>query len=377
VHFPFCLSKCAYCDFASFPLEAAGGLPFARRYVEALAVEMDLRSATEEFSEVGVDTIFFGGGTPTVLPAEWLVGVLTRIRARFRLPDDVEVTVEANPGTVDRGKLAALRAAGVNRLSLGVQSFSDQSLQVLGRVHTAAEAEEAMVAAREAGFDNVSIDLIFGLPGQSAKDWQEEVRAALEVRPEHISAYGLSLEPGTRLAEAVGSGRLPEPEEEPYAEMYQAAEEVLLARGYLHYEISNYALPGRECRHNRKYWSGDEYLGLGSSAHSHRRGVRWNNLPSPRVYTEWLERGRLPVERAEALSVRGRVGELLMLALRCAEGVSEETVAARTGLQPREVFGEEIERLCQCGMLVAEGSRLRLPREKWLLSNEVLAEFVR
>jgi len=376
VHFPFCLGKCAYCDFASFPLEAVGGFPFARRYVEALAVELDLRAATEEFASVSVDTIFFGGGTPTALPAEWLAEVLHGIRLRFSVSDDAEVTVEANPGTVDREKLRALREAGFNRLSLGVQSFSDDALALLGRIHTGAEAREAIAAARAAGFDDLSLDLIYGLPGQTVEEWREDVRAAGEVGPEHISAYGLSLEPGTRLTEDVGCGRLPEPGEELYAEMYLFAEESFAAAGYEHYEISNYARPGRECRHNRKYWSGDEYLGLGSSAHSHRRGVRWNNLPAPGVYCEWLERGRLPVERAEALSARSRVGELLMLGLRCAEGVSEDEVAARTGLRPSEVFGEAMARLSENGMLVAADGRLRIPREKWLLSNEALAEFV-
>jgi len=376
VHLPFCLSKCAYCDFASFPLETAGGLSSARRYVEALAVELDLRAASEEFAGVTADTIFFGGGTPTVLPAEWLAEVLSRIRLRFPVPDDVEVTVEANPGTVDREKLSALREAGFNRLSLGVQSFSDDSLALLGRVHTGAEAREAIAAARSAGFDNLSLDLIYGLPGQTVEEWRADVRAALEVGPEHISAYGLSLEPGTRLAEEVECGRLSEPGVEPYAEMYQLAEEAFTAAGYEHYEISNYARPGRECRHNRKYWSGDEYLGLGSSAHSHRWGGRWNNLPAPGVYCEWLERGQLPVERAEALSAKSRVGEMLMLGLRCAEGVSEEEIAARTGLRPSEVFGEAMARLSENGMLVAADGRLRIPREKWLVSNEVLAEFV-
>jgi oxygen-independent coproporphyrinogen-3 oxidase len=376
LHFPFCLSKCAYCDFASSPLDAAGGLPLARRYVNALAVELDLRAATEEFFGATVDTIFLGGGTPTVLPVEWLTEVLARVKLRLRVPDDAEITVEANPGTVDEAKLSALRTAGCGRLSLGVQSFSDDSLALLGRAHTAAEAKEAIAATRAAGFDNLNLDLIYGLPGQAVEEWRGDVEEALEFGPEHISAYGLSLEPGTRLEQAVDSGRLPEPMDDSYAEMYHLAEEAFTAAGYEHYEISNYARPGRECRHNRKYWSGDEYLGLGSSAHSHRRGRRWNNSPASLVYCEWLERGRLPVARAEALSARARVGELLMLGLRCAEGVSEDDVTTRAGLRPSEVFGEEIARLCERGMLVAADGRLRMPREKWLVSNEALAEFV-
>ena len=375
MHFPFCLSKCSYCDFASFPVEALGGLGFARRYVEALGVEVDLRAAREGAGAT-VDTIFFGGGTPTVLPAEWLAGVFARIRKRFVVAEGAEVSAEANPGTVEADKLGALREAGFNRISLGVQSFSDDALALLGRVHSAAEAREAVTAARAAGFENVSLDLIYGLPGQTLEEWREDLQTALSLQPEHLSTYGLSLEPGTRLTEEVSCERLPEVGEESFAEMYQLTEELLTAAGYEHYEISNYALPGQECRHNRKYWAGDEYLGLGSSAHSHRGGVRWNNLAAPGVYCEWLERGRLPEARAEALSAQARVGELLMLGLRCAEGVSEDEVAARTGLRPSEVFGEAAKRLCARGRLdIAEG-RWRLPREQWLLSNEVLAEFV-
>lgn len=376
VHIPFCLGKCAYCDFASFPLESVGGLPFARRYLRALAVELDLRAASEEFAGETVDTIFFGGGTPTVLPAEWLAEAMARIRWRFTVREDAEVTVEANPGTVEGEKLRALREAGCNRLSLGVQSLSDDALALLGRAHRAVEARGAVAAAREAGFENVSLDLIYGRPGQTVAKWEEEVEAALTLQPEHLSAYALSLEPGTRLAEALDCGRLPKVEEDAVAEMYQLTEELLGSAGYQHYEISNYARPGWECQHNRKYWSGDEYLGLGSAAHSHRRGVRWNNLPAPSVYCEGLERGRLPVERAEALSARGRVGELLILGLRCAEGVREEEIAARTGLRPSEVFREAAARLGERGLLEVVSGGWRLPRDKWLIANEILAEFV-
>jgi oxygen-independent coproporphyrinogen-3 oxidase len=377
VHFPFCSSKCAYCDFASFPLQCMGGLSAARRYLDAVGVELDLRAASGEFYGAAVDTIYFGGGTPTALPAEWLTEMLARIGRRFAVAAEAEVTVEANPGTVDGETLETLRGAGVNRLSLGVQSFRDQELQLLGRVHTAAEAAQAAEQARAAGFGNLSLDLISGLPGQTVAQWRESVAQAVALAPEHISAYGLSLEEGTPLAEAVASGQLPAPDEDQGAEMYRLTEEALSQAGYEHYEISNYARPGRPCRHNRRYWAGDEYLGLGSSAHSHRRGTRWNNLRAPAVYVGWLERGLLPTARAEALSARERVGELLMLGLRCAEGVSEEEVAARTGLAPQEVFGDQIRRLCERGLLVRCDGRLQMPRRWWLVSNEVLCEFAR
>ena len=376
LHFPFCLSKCAYCDFASFPLASVGGEEFAREYLHALALEVDRRAATPEFADAAAGTVFFGGGTPTVLPAEWLAEMLARLKLRFAVAPEAEISTEANPGTVDAAKLRALRQAGFNRLSLGVQSFSDDALRLLGRAHSAEEAKQAVAAARAAGFENLGLDLIYGLPGQTVTGWREDVEQALALRPDHLSAYGLSLEEGTPLAGEVQCGRLPTPEEGPYADMFELTHEMLTAAGYRHYEISNYALPGRECRHNRKYWAGDEYLGLGSSAHSHRGGLRWNNLPTPAVYTEWLSRGLLPVERADALSARARVGEMLMLGLRTAEGVSEQAVAARTGLSPQVVYGDAIAELCEQGLLIAEEGRLWIPEEKWLLSNEVLAAFV-
>jgi len=376
LHLPFCVSKCAYCDFASLPLESAGGLPMARRYLDALGVELDLRAASPEFADAAVETIYLGGGTPTVLPADWLSGLLERVRRRFAVAEEVEVTVEANPGTVDEAKLAALVAAGVNRLSLGVQSFSDQVLRTLGRAHTAGDAEAAPAAARAAGFANLSFDLIHGVPGQSSRDWEETLQRALAAGPEHISCYGLSIEQGTPLAAGIEAGRLALAGEDQCADMYQSAVALLTAKGYHHYELSNFALPEQECRHNRRYWAGGEYLGVGVSAHSYRGGVRWNNTGSLPVYTEWLERGRLPAVRAELLSRRERVGEMLVLGLRCREGVAEQEIAEACGLSPREIFGKEIEELSDRGLLIAGDGRLRVPRRKWLVSNEVLSHFV-
>ena len=376
LHVPFCVRKCAYCDFASEGLEEAGGLSVARRYLDALAVEMDVRAASDEFAGARVESVYLGGGTPTILPPEWMAEVLGRLRNRFAFEEGAEVTIEANPGTVDERKIAALLAAGVNRFSLGVQSFSDETLRTLGRIHTAAEAQEAIASARGAGCANISLDLMYGVPRQSLEEWRGSLAAAVECGVEHISAYALTVEEGTGLQAQIESGELPAPDDDLAADMYSAAEQVLGEAGFEHYEISNFARPGLECRHNRGYWADDEYLGLGASAHSFRGGVRWNNTADLRVYTEWLERGRLPVVRAEALSARERVGEMLMVGLRRAEGVSEAEVERRCGLGPREVFGEEIRALCGEGLLIAEGGRLLIPREKWLLSNEALSRFV-
>ncbi len=386
LHIPYCVRKCAYCDFASLPLEEAGGLSAARRYLDAVAIEIDRRALSEEFFGCAVDTIYIGGGTPTILPPEWLGGLLERLRLRFAVGAEAEITVEANPGTVDEVKIAALLSAGVNRVSLGVQSLSDPVLRTLGRIHTAAEAENAIAAVRAAGAGRgngqaeacptLSLDLMYGIPNQSLDEWRTTLETAIAAAPDHLSVYALSVEPGTRLCEVIAASELPPPDDDVAADMYLMAEEMLGKAGFDHYEISNFAQPGRECRHNRRYWGYDEYLGLGAASHTFRRGVRWNNSPDPAVYTRWMEQGRLPVVRAEALSAREAAGEMLMLGLRRAEGVSEREVLRRSGVSCRKAFGEEIARLREDGVLIAERGRLRLPREVWLVSNDVLSTFV-
>jgi oxygen-independent coproporphyrinogen-3 oxidase len=376
LHFPFCLRRCAYCDFASVALDEAGGMSAARRYLEALFVELDRRALSDEFHGAPVRTVYLGGGTPSILPPDWIAELLTRLRHRFPFEPDAEITIEANPGTVNEEKIADLLAAGVNRLSLGVQSFSDEVLPTLGRVHSAAEARDAISAARAAGSTNLSLDLMFGIPEQSMAQWQSTLHETVAAQPEHVSPYALSVEPGTPLSCSISAGDLPLPDDDLAADMYETAQEALTRAGYEHYEISNFARPGSHCRHNRIYWAADEYLGLGASSHSFRRGIRWNNTSDLGVYTEWIERGGLPVVRAEALSTRARIGEMLMLGLRRAEGISEEEIRRRCGGGPREVFSDEIERLCSEGLLLAQDGRLRLPRERWLISNEVLSQFV-
>jgi oxygen-independent coproporphyrinogen-3 oxidase len=311
-----------------------------------------------------------------VLPPESLVSLLQRIRLRFPISPEAEITLEANPGTVHQEGAETLIAAGFNRFSLGVQSLDDHHLCTLGRPHTAEQAVEALRILRRAGCRDLNLDLIYGLPRPSLPQWEDSLQRALDLHPEHISAYALSLEPDTPLARSVDTGSLPAPDDDLAADMYDLTAEKLSAAGYHHYEISNFALPGHECRHNRRYWADDEYLGLGCSAHSHRRAVRWNNRPGPQVYIEWLERGRLPVARVEALGAKDRVGEMLMLGLRRAEGVTDDDVFARCGLRPGEVFAEEIEQLAQQGLLLAAEGRLQIPREKWVISNEVLSHFV-
>jgi oxygen-independent coproporphyrinogen-3 oxidase len=358
VHIPFCASKCAYCDFASVPLDDAGGMSAARRYLEALFIEIDRRAVSAEFHGAPARTVYLGGGTPTILPRDWIAELLTRLRHRFPFEADAEISIEANPGTVDEETVATLLAAGINRFSLGVQSFSDDVLHTLGRVHSASEAREAISAARTARCTNLNLDLMFGIPEQSMEEWQDTLAQAADAQPEHVSLYALSVEPGTPLACGISAGDLPPPDDDLAAGMYETAHDMLTHAGFEHYEISNFAREGSQCRHNRIYWADEEYLGLGASSHSFRNGVRWN------------------VARAETLSASERVGEMLILGLRRAEGVTSAEIAARCGSSPEELFGEEIAQLRQEGMLLAEDGALRVPREKWLVSNEVLLRFV-
>ncbi|GAG27108.1 unnamed protein product, partial [marine sediment metagenome] len=257
-----CQSKCSYCDFNSY----AGLESLIEPYVGALLAEMGLwREPTQHMR---VATVFLGGGTPSLLPLAEVEHIMTALRQRFRLAANAEVSFEANPGTVDCPYLEGLRSLGVNRLSLGVQSFHDDELATLGRIHTAAQAREAYHTARLAGFDNVNLDLIYDLPRQTMTAWQYTVREAVALRPDHLSLYALTLEEGTPLADDVARGRLPPPDADLAADMYLWAEDALAAAGYQHYEISNWALPDRECRHNLAYWLNEPYLGLGAGAHS-------------------------------------------------------------------------------------------------------------
>jgi len=364
LHIPFCWRKCPYCDFVSVPLagqDAAG-------YLQALEAEMALRAPEAPT----LASVYVGGGTPTVLPGGMLPGVLTAVRQHFRLAPEAEVTVEANPGTISRRGLEALRKAGANRLSLGVQSFQDATLRTLGRVHNAAAGLAAAAAARQAGFANLSLDLIFGTPGEGEQEWRRTLEAALGLRPEHISAYGLSYEPGTPFHAACGRGELQPAGEELEVRLYQAAGELLEAAGYRHYEISNYALPGRESRHNLNYWRGGDYLGLGMAAHSYLGGIRWGNVTTLAEYRARLAAGAPPVRMAERLSCERRREEMLMTGLRLAEGVALDRLPCGLEQDLAEVYGKRIDELAQAGLLERPAGSIRLSPRGQLVADHVI-----
>jgi oxygen-independent coproporphyrinogen-3 oxidase len=387
VHIPFCQSKCSYCDFNSY----AGLESLVEPYVSALLAEMALwREATQHMRAA---TVFLGGGTPSVLPLAEVERITTALHQRFRLTGDAEVSFEANPGTVDSPYLQALRSLGVNRLSLGVQSFHDDELATLGRIHTAAEAREAYHTARRAGFDNVNLDLIYGLPRQTMTAWQDTLREATALRPDHLSLYTLTVEKGTPLADDVAHGRLPPPDADLAADMYLWAEDALAAAGYQHYEISNWALPDRQCRHNLAYWLNEPYLGLGAGAHSCFGGFRFANVKDPRRYIPLVKEnaqgdgraadglapflaGLRHVASAEQVTAARAMAETVVLGLRLTEGLPLRDFRRRFGQELMSVYGAQVEELETLGLLERANGCLRLTANARLLGNEAFQRFL-
>ncbi|HUS81316.1 MAG TPA: radical SAM family heme chaperone HemW [Armatimonadota bacterium] len=381
IHIPFCRSKCVYCDFCSFPGLEALHAP----YVHSLRAELD--AAAVRWRDVPFDTAFVGGGTPTAMPVDLLAGIVRTVRVRLALPPDAEVTVEANPGTVDLAVLRALREAGMSRLSLGVQSLNDGELALLGRIHSASEAVEAVRLARWAGVGNLSLDLMYGLPRQTLAGWRATLAQALALVPEHLSLYALTVEEGTPLAAAIARGDLPAPDDGLAADMYLHAEEALDAAGYAHYEISNWARrspqdpPAREpprlaCRHNVKYWHNERYLGIGSAAASFDGSARYRNVEEPREYLRRLAAGDSPVAEREEPDLPTRIGETMMLGLRLTGGVGWEAFRRRYGRGMEEIYGAVIARLAEDGLLVRDAAGIRLTSRGRLLGNRVFAEFL-
>jgi oxygen-independent coproporphyrinogen-3 oxidase len=369
IHIPFCRTKCTYCSFLSGDYEEG----LSALYLEKLARE--IADAGRLDGSPRVDTVYFGGGTPSLIPSAELVRVLGSVRAAFEVDPDAEITVEMNPGTLTPGKLAAYRGAGVNRASVGVQSFDDAELAAIGRVHDAAEARRAVAMLREAGFDNVSLDLIAGLPDQSIDVWRRSVDGALELEPDHLSLYVLELHPGTKLARDVELGKTSRPDDDLAVEEYYWMVDRLDAAGFEQYEISNFArrIPGgsRRSRHNEKYWLDVPYYGFGAGAHGYTRGERRSNVRSIRGYAE---RGAAP-ERTP-LSPRERSAEAIFLGMRRLEGIDLEAFEARYGVRVLGEYREELAPLFEAGLVEVAGGRLRLTRAGLVLSNEVFAAFV-
>ncbi len=367
IHLPFCQRKCAYCSFNSIVYNP----DLARKYLAAL--ELEIQQYKQPLPPL--TSIYFGGGTPSIfLPLE-IETILSQCLKVFTLTEQPEISLEANPNTVNLENLKAYRKLGINRLSLGAQSLDSDHLVTLGRLHTAEQVHIAVAQARQAGFDNLNLDMIFGIPGQTAEGFRQELRRLLDLSPQHISLYNLTLEEGTVLHEQVRQGKLPHPQEEVEARMYRLAIDLLAEAGFEHYEISNFALPTRQCQHNLNYWLSGEYLGLGAGACSYLSGKRWTNNPDIREYIAALENGHSPVTETEEITDQIAIREWLMLRLRMLSGLEDSDFRQRFGRSLPETFGPQIKWLAEQNLVLWDGQRLRINPEKLFVSNEILVAF--
>src|SRR4051794_7531182 len=322
VHVPFCASRCGYCDFNTYTAAELGGGGAQSQYAGVAALELELARKVLGDAELPVQTVFFGGGTPTLLPADELVGLVRRTAEVFGLSPDVEVTTEANPESVDRRSLAALREGGFTRISFGMQSAAEHVLQLLDRQHTPGRVREVVADAHAVGFEHVNVDLIYGTPGETDADWQASLDAAVATGADHVSAYALIVEPGTRLASRIGRGELPMPDDDVAADRYLIADETLSRNGFDWYEVSNWARsPEARSRHNLLYWTDADWWGIGPGAHSHVRGVRWWNVKHPSAYAGRLQSGASPAKAREVLDDETRRVEQVMLRTRLRDGL--------------------------------------------------------
>jgi oxygen-independent coproporphyrinogen-3 oxidase len=406
IFIPFCKIKCTYCDFNAYANLSRAIEPYA----DAVAREVHKAEGGRQKAEAA-RSVYFGGGTPSLVPVAHIEKILCACAHTFAIASDAEITLEANPGTLDADKLRALRALGVNRLSIGAQSFDDAVLRRLNRGHTAADARETFDLARRAGFDNINLDFIYGLPLQSLDDWRATLTRAIALAPEHLSLYALKVEEGTGLARQIARGKYPLPDDDLAAEMYELAEEVLEAAGYVQYEISNWGkdgiwnteggigkpnsesripnsqlpIPVSASRHNLTYWRNEAYLGFGAGAHSYFGGSRYWNVLSPLEYIERIARGESVIAEREEISRELEMAETMILGLRLNEGIAFDAFANRYGEDAREKYARQLREVSDLGLIEFErpagsqnpfGSAVRLTPRGRLLSNEVFWRFL-
>lgn len=372
LHIPFCVRKCRYCDFLSFACDESRILS---EYATALMMEIAIRAEKLHFREV--NSIYIGGGTPSLM-SEWDMGrILDCLRDNFNITDDAEITIEGNPATLSDEKMERYLRKGVNRLSLGVQSFENDVLEFLGRIHNKNDAFYSFQKAKKAGFENINVDIMFGIPGQTMKMWKDTVRQCIFLRPTHISLYSLQIEEGTEFYEMYRNGMMKGVSEEADREMYHTALKMMRKAGYEHYEISNTALPGSESRHNLKYWSYDDYLGMGLGASSFMDGKRYKNSSVMHDYLAAIKEGRPPVDESsiESYSREDEMGIFVFTGLRKSEGFSLEQFRDVFGCELFDVYDPAILEKYK-GLLALDGGRLHLTEKGMDVSNIIMAEFV-
>ena len=368
IHIPFCATKCYYCAFNTYTFHKEQ----AKAYLQALRTEIALYASETE----PLQTIFIGGGTPSILSADTLTQLFTDIHQHFRITSDAEITVECNPGTVDTEKLSVMQDNGVNRLSFGLQAMQDEILKQLGRIHTVAEFLQSYRLARDAGFENINIDLIFALPEQTMDVWQRTLNEVITLEPDHISAYNLVMEETTPFYESWQAGELHLPTEDTEADMFQYTIETLTMHGYEHYEICNFAKPNRHARHNLVYWDNQSCIGLGAGAWGYVNGVRYSNIRGIAPYIKQFSDRNKPIANTERLTGHAEKAETLMLALRKREGISLEAYQDRFGEEIEVAFRSIVKKWMDLGLLERTATHLRLTARGLFLANEVFIELM-
>lgn len=369
VHIPFCKSRCFYCDFNTYVAPRAA----MAAYVTALEQELAILGP---LTDRPLETVFIGGGTPTQLPVDLLERVFAALHTNFRVQPNAEITVEANPGSVEEDKLKVLRQGGTNRISFGAQAFSDRLLMTIGRIHDREAVEASVRLAQSAGFVRINLDLMFGLPEQTIDDVHSSLEAAVTLDVEHISAYWLKVEPGTPFAEWQAGGKLPLPGEDAEADMYDLVCDTLEQNGYSHYEVSNFAKSGGASRHNLVYWHNEPYLAAGAGAHGYVHGLRYENLRDLAAYAARIQSGERPVAETWHVEPKESMEDTMMLGLRLSEGVDAKRFEWRHGVTLDEVFGDVIEPLVRQGLLTRRGDRVCLTPRAWPIANVVFEKFI-
>jgi len=371
LHFPFCISKCPYCDFNSYQLENDNQIS---SYISALYQEITAYS--KKFKKSNIKTIYLGGGTPTILSGIQICNILEFCKDKFTIDKNAEITIEANPGTLDGKKLKLLIKSGINRLSLGGQSFNDLFLEKLGRIHNTQEIIDSYYLAREAGFNNINIDIMFALPDQTTEDLQDTLKKAVFLKSDHLSLYNLTIKPGTEYYKDYKRGKLNLPTEDEDFDMYSWAINYLEENGFEHYEIANFARPHKRSMHNLIYWQNKPYLGIGAGAYSFIRGYRYMNYENPARYVKEVMSGKLPVDNGEKISLRKRMIETIILGLRTKDGVGYKKYKTRFGVDLNDTFPQQINKLVTLELLQKDNCKIKLTRKGIFLANTVFREFV-
>ena len=371
LHFPFCISKCPYCDFNSYELKEDNQIS---SYISALYREINVYS--QKLKKSNIKTIYVGGGTPTILSGVQIYNLLEFCKDKFAIDKNAEITIEANPGTLDGEKLKLLIESGINRLSLGAQSFNNLFLKKLGRIHTTQDIINSYFLAREIGFSNINIDIMFALPGQTTEDFQATLKKAVSLKPDHLSLYNLTINTGTEYYENHKRNNLKLPSEDEEFDMYDWAINFLKENNFEHYEIANFARPHRRSLHNLIYWQNQPYLGIGAGAYSFIRGYRYMNFKDPAKYIKEVMNDKLPIDQGEKLSLRKRMIETIILGLRTKDGVSYKKFKARFKVDINNTFHKQIKKLVNLRLLLKDDCKIKLTKKGIFLANTVFREFV-